>query len=155
MTLSIYGPLTSGPIGPGYTVSIHTTTGPTAVDDLWIVQVRDLSIVHNFFCSGSSRARGYTDGAVTLGIHEWPEGGSGVLDFNLSPGDDVLLQVYLVHTDGFTEVDPQVNVTGFTWDPINAMFQLVSDRGRSGFGFGYNGGALARIEAAVIREFTP
>ena len=148
MTLSITSPVTTQRVGPGVQVQIHTTVGPTAVDDVFSCFVRSPG-GSDIFCYGDAIAHGFTTGLVVLGrsfIFPPATAFSAALN-GLTDNATIDLNAFLSHANG--SVVEQVTVSGFKWDAVSGLWWLVAQNGASG-------GPLTEILDAVrIRKTTP
>ncbi len=118
--MSLTGLITSGDVGPGYTLVVHTSTsGPFPNDDYAAAIVNEAGTGHTFVV-GSAESFGSSTAVVTLGLGAFSDFG---YPNHLAGGAavDVLLEWH--HASG-TLVD-STNLTGFTWDPTRGLFVLV------------------------------
>lgn len=135
-------------VGPGYLLQCVTTSGPTALDDLLIVDLVD-SASGLEVCFGSVFWGGFTNQPVLLGrvvnsVHGLP-GHQG----QLQAGGSVDLQMR--HTNVSGALVTSGTITGLQWDPVNGIGALMT--ALTAGGSGGHDAMLDDILAAVRRTY--
>lgn len=121
MAIVVTVPTSPHKVGPGYRVTATGFTGPTALDDIFQVQVTDHTTSCGI-CLGTSLFAGLTSASVILGDTRATNSFATRMLCDQTPGDNVdIIAQRLTHSGTFIE---GVTATGFTWDPLNGLWVL-------------------------------